>query len=448
MGRIEDQGVLVVPGAGADPIIRWDPVYGSPRNPAIERSRPSQMMAEAAADRKAPRLPSLSGLRLWLALHIYVFHIMQAHQAGLLKFAILDALPSQFGRLLQRGFVSTGMFFQLSGLLLAYAYLDASGRPRVADREFWWNRFIRLYPLYFLSLVLLVPAPALLPITARPTSAGSLVGMVLTNLTLTQAWFPAYAIAWNAPAWALSAFAMFYAAFPIAARSIAGWDRNRLRALLIGMVLLSLSPVFAFMIVDPEGNAWTARSITVGGHWLNVLRFDPLVWLPQFLSGMVLGRLIRLRVDANGASVPNAERPWVSAGDVGVVAVGLLLSCWSGFPYVLLRHGFLAPITLVILADLARGRGLIARVLAWPWFGRLAEASFGLFALQMPVGVWFALTTLRSSEGTTTQLVLLIAATCASAILWTEAVQRPMLHRLRRAPATPNIIPSVVPSRC
>jgi peptidoglycan/LPS O-acetylase OafA/YrhL len=441
MSPTEDQGVSFIPGAELDHLDRFDGVSPSSLNPGKERGS-SNGMSEAAwepsADRKAPRLPALAGLRVIVALHIYLFHIMQAHQAGLLTFGVLDALPAQLGLLLRRGFVSTGLFFQLSGLLLAYAYLDAKGRPRIPDRAFWWGRFLRLYPLYFLSLLLLVPVPALLPITSKPTAPGSMLGMVVTNLTLTQAWFPPYAIAWNAPAWALSAFALFYAVFPIAARCIAGWDRTRLQALLIALVLVSWSPMIAFLIADPERNAWTATSVTVGGYWLSILRFDPLVWLPQFLSGLVLGRLIRLQIDAGAPTFPHASRREVSVGDVAVAAVVLLLSCWSDFPYVLLRHGLMVPMTLLILADLARGRGLIARALAWHRLGRLSEASFGLFALQMPIGVWFAFLTLRSAEGTTANLVGLIATTLAIAILWTEAVQRPLLRRLRGSRPTPR----------
>ena len=244
-----------------------------------------------------PRLPALAGVRVVVALHIYFFHIMQAHQAGLLTFGLLNGLPAPLARLIGRGFISTGLFFQLSGLLLAYAYLDARGRPRVSDRSFWWGRFIRLYPLYFLSLFLLIPAPALLPITAKPASLGSLLGMAATNLTLTQAWFPSFAIAWNAPAWALSAFAFFYVIFPFFARFIADWDRGLLLGLLSGLVVLSGVPALAYFVMNPEGNATTAVSVTLGGFWLNVLRFDPLVWVPQFLSGVVLGRLIGLRMD-------------------------------------------------------------------------------------------------------------------------------------------------------
>jgi len=80
-------------------------------------------------------------------------------------------------------------------------------------------------------------------------------------------------------------------------------------------------------------------------------------------------------------------------------ALVLVLAFVPDIPYVLLRHGLLVPITLAILADLARGQGLIARGLTWRGFERVSEASFGLFALQMPAGVWFAIAALRSAQG-------------------------------------------------
>jgi peptidoglycan/LPS O-acetylase OafA/YrhL len=130
-----------------------------------------------------PRLPALASLQLLACLHIYFFRIIEAHLAGLLKFEAIDQLPSPLLRLLSRGFVSTGLFFQLSGFLLAYAYLRPDGQPKVPDRALWSGRFVRLYPLYIISLVLLVPAPALLPITTRPPSRDGLTGLVVTNLT-------------------------------------------------------------------------------------------------------------------------------------------------------------------------------------------------------------------------------------------------------------------------
>jgi peptidoglycan/LPS O-acetylase OafA/YrhL len=385
-------------------------------------------------------LHALAGLRVVVALQIYFFHLMQAHQAGLLTFGLIEALPAPLARLIGRGFVATGLFFQLSGLLLAYVYLDSAGNPRTDDRSFWRGRFIRLYPLYFLSLILLIPAPALLPITAKPASAASLLGMFATNISLIQAWFPSFAIAWNAPAWALSAFAFFYLVFPYFARATAGWSERALRQLLGGLVLVSVAPAIAYALIDPAGDAWTAVPITLGGFWLNVLRFNPLVWLPQFLSGIVLGRLIAGEVERDEIRREDAPRKSLVAGDVLTVGLSLFLAFVPGFPYVFLRHGILVPVTLLILADLARGRGFLARLLSWRGFERVAEASFGLFALQMPAGVWFAIAALGSSRGTTLQFVGMVLSTFLSALIWTEFAQRPLLAaKTRRTPRPPHV---------
>ena len=195
------------------------------------------------------------------------------------------------------------------------------------------------------------------------------MGMLATNLTLTQAWFPPFAIAWNAPAWALSAFAFFYMVFPFFARRIANWNRKSLQVLMFGLVAASVLPATAYFLADPEGNAWTAVPITQGGFWLNVLRFDPLVWLPQFLSGIVMGRLIGLEVDRSEKPIKKKSTPTVSRGDVLSVTLSLFLAFVPDFPYVLLRHGILVPmITLVILADLPGAEAGSRRVLSWPGF--------------------------------------------------------------------------------
>jgi len=398
---------------------------------------------------RRPRLPALTGVRIFAALHIYFFHLKQAHDAGVLRFPVLDRLPSPVANLLGRGYVSTGFFFQLSGFLLAYAYLDPSGRLKTSAREFWRGRFLRLDPLYALSLLLLVPAPALLPFTAKHPTPLEVAAGVTTSLTLTQAWFPSLALWWNAPAWALSAFATFYLILPAFARATAGLGRRRLTALTAILAASALLPALAYLALDPHGDAWGATPIALGGPWLNALRFNPLSWLPQFLSGVALGRLFSRQVDLGLVTPGSQEKPRPSAGDA--VAAGLLLSLAlvPGVAYVPLRHGLLAPLTLFVIADLARGRGLLGRLLAWRWFGRLSEASFSLFALQMPAGVWFCVAVVTSPRGTTAELLAMIAWTLLLAVVWAEAVQRPWIERLRDrgrsglgrdAPARPHVL--------
>ena len=264
---------------------------------------------------RRPRLPALAGVRIFAALHIYFFHVKQAHDSGLLSFSAISALPAPLASLVGRGHVSTGLFFQLSGFLLAYAYLDSSGRPKTTDWTFWRGRFVRLYPLYFLSLLLLVPAPALLPFTAKHSTTAEVASGVLSSLTLTQAWFPAFALWWNAPAWALSAFAAFYAIFPAFSRWTAGLGQRGLMGLVIALTLLSWVPAGAYMLLNPADDGWTATSITLGGPWLMALRFNPLSWLPQFLAGVALGRMFGMRVDRGKIEPGRRAGLWPSAGD-------------------------------------------------------------------------------------------------------------------------------------
>jgi peptidoglycan/LPS O-acetylase OafA/YrhL len=146
---------------------------------------------------------------------------------------------------------------------------------------------------------------------------------------------------------------------------------------------------------------------------------------------MALGRLFAWKVD-HGETVPGPSagfRP--SAGDGLALGLVAFLALVPEVPYVLLRHGLLVPLTLIVIADIARGRGLLGRLLAWRGFGRLSEASFSLFALQMPAGVWFCVATLRTPHGTNAHLLAMIAWTLGLAVVWAEAVQRPLVEQSR-----------------
>ena len=391
----------------------------------------SGSMGGAAPAGRRPRLPALSGVRIFAAVHIYLFHLMQAHEGGLLQFGLLEGLPGPVARLLGRGYISTGFFFQLSGFLLAYVYLGRDGRLRSSPGAFLRGRFLRLYPLYFLSLVLLIPAPSLLPFMSKNPPPSEVAAGVATSLTLTQAWFPRLALWWNAPAWALSAFAAFYLILPGFARAAAGLGRRSLVILAVGLAFAAWIPPGLYFAFDPAGNAWTAGANTLGSDWLNVLRFNPLTWLPQFLSGVALGRFFAGEFDS-GRVTPSESGPLrPSLGDAVTLGVLLLVSTSSTVPYVALRHGLLAPASLLVIADLARGRGWLARFLSWPGFGQLSETSFALFALQQPAGLWFCVAFVRSPQGSTAQLLGIISFTLATAMLLAEVVQRQFLERIR-----------------
>ncbi len=94
-----------------------------------------------------PRLPVLDSLRgLW------VLALVTAHTSF---WAGSYTRNGVWGTLLARLDVGVALFFVLSGVLLSYPYLARAqqqvARPRVAP--YLWRRFLRIYPVYVLTVV-------------------------------------------------------------------------------------------------------------------------------------------------------------------------------------------------------------------------------------------------------------------------------------------------------
>ena len=114
-------------------------------------------------------------------------------------------LPHALETFLSHGYLAVGLFFLLSGFILAYTY-DGNIDGHANRVRFWEARFARIYPVYLLSLVMAFAFAGELALGTR----AAVVAMV-------QAWNPFnpdMAGAWNYPAWTLSAEAFFYICFP------------------------------------------------------------------------------------------------------------------------------------------------------------------------------------------------------------------------------------------
>lgn len=97
-------------------------------------------------------LPLLTPLRGIAALMVVLFH------ARLLLFPQWMESIAGHTQLIENGYLWVDLFFILSGLVLAHVYGEAfSHRPRtVSYGRFLWLRLTRVYPLYVVTLVLLV----------------------------------------------------------------------------------------------------------------------------------------------------------------------------------------------------------------------------------------------------------------------------------------------------
>jgi len=369
--------------------------------------------------RKPDRLNALTGLRCLAAINIVFFHFANPQSFGFL------------GPVVNAGYIALGLFFQLSGFVLAYNYSSAARAGSLDAVRFWKARFTRLYPIYLLSLLMswrMVAAeygahaqPVYWKYTALTGPHGMFwVGMVLTPLLL-QGWFPTLATFLNTPAWAMPAEAFMYALFPWLARVKRPARVSQNLLLLAGVWAVGLIPGALYMALQPDGIAHPDRWSY--GYWLWVLKYTPLPHLASFVFGILLAGLDDL--------IPRASRLRLLLGLAGFAGVFILLEMGPLVPYVLLHDALLMPLFGCIVLGLA-GENPLARLLAVRPLVFLGEASYCLYLLHFNLWNWIHDTHLPERLGVARfdpwiSYVFLIVVAVAAMLL----VEKPALRRLR-----------------
>jgi peptidoglycan/LPS O-acetylase OafA/YrhL len=356
---------------------------------------------------KPVRLDALTGLRCLAAINIVFFHFANPQTFGFLA-PVVNA-----------GYIALGLFFLLSGFVLAYNY-GGQARAGSLDRvRFWKARFTRLYPVYLLSL--LMSWRMVVPEYGAHTHAMFWTGMVLTPLLL-QGWFPSLATFLNTPAWAMPAEAFMYSLFP--------WLAKVKRPARIWPSLLQLAGVWAvgmvpgalYMIFQPDGIAHPDRWSY--GHWLWALKYTPLPHLASFVFGILLAGLDDL--------VPRASRLRLLLGLAGFAGVYVLLSMGPLVPFVLLHDALLMPLFGCIVLGLA-GENWLASAFSVRPLVFLGEASYCLYVLHFNLWNWIHDTHLPERLGVSrfdpwiSYAALLVVAVAAMLL-----VEKPAQRQLRK----------------
>lgn len=323
---------------------------------AAASSRAGNDIEKPKTTERPSRLNALTGLRCFAALNIVFFHFSN---------------PQWFGPLapvVNAGYASVSFFILLSGFVLAYNYAGKARAGKLEKTRFWEARFTRLYPIYFLSLLLawqVVPSEY-----STHTPRMFWTGMALTPLLL-QGWVPEIATFLNTPAWTMSAEAFFYFLFPWMAR----WKRPRRIGTHVmrmsGVWLLGLIPGTLYVIFHPDGithpNRWS------WGPWLQALKFTPLPHLASFVFGVLLAGL--------DECIARASRLRIALGLFGFGAVFTLLDHAAYIPYALIHDGLLMPLFGCMILGLA-GENLLSRAFGWAPLVFVGEGSYCLYLLH------------------------------------------------------------------
>jgi peptidoglycan/LPS O-acetylase OafA/YrhL len=340
---------------------------------AAARSDPSlpERATSLAEDRAEIR--QLTGLRLFAAAWVVLFHFEFTHGAVLAR-ALAPAFP----------FVTTGamgvdLFFVLSGFVIAYTYLDKVG-PRFSGRvagRFLWARVCRIWPVYALVSTLFmgflifkkwywgVDQPAY-----QSEQPALDVWSWLRQMTLTQLWDRPWhdGASFVGPAWSVSAEMCAYLLFPITAllfyrlRRAPGW--------LLGAL--------AVAVMAPE----SVRCLVTGSPYF------AFSWLARIMAGFSSGVLVYLAV-RNIARTERVRR--VAAGLswvlIALAVVGLLVGNWLG-PVMPLnsteRGGMVLVLFPALVGALALASGRLTTLLAGRFAVHGGRISYSLYLVHVP----------------------------------------------------------------
>lgn len=274
---------------------------------------------QQAALLPAPRAPRYESLTIWrgvACLCVVVYHSIFAGYG--LAFKDHGGFWAGLFEICQRLWIGVPFFFVISGYCVT-ASADALRRREKPGAQFFWRRFRRIYPPYWIWLgltalsVWLVErfihrdffAPAYIP---NPTALNG--WQWLGNLTLTQSW------SWHLtggveapflpPSWSLCYEEQFYALVGLSI-VLAGRHLFRILAVITGLVVVGL-PLLLWLGIRTEGlfldGYWLLFAAGVLAYYvLNYAGRGRLVWycLPIILGGLFAAgephRLLRPRVD-------------------------------------------------------------------------------------------------------------------------------------------------------
>ncbi|TPQ27235.1 hypothetical protein C2U70_30875 [Bradyrhizobium guangdongense] len=193
------------------------------------------------------RLYSLDLVRGLAALSIVIWHWQHLYFIGRDTGFEVTAQPAYwlFFPIYLGGWMAVELFFCISGFVFFWLYSEALVSRSMGARTFFALRFSRLYPLYFLTLAIVVVGQAIyIHYVGNPFIYAINVENVIRNVFLTQNWSSRSNETINGPAWSISVELLLYVIFFIYCRCV-----SRVSVfVLIGLVLIG----FPLALVDAD----------------------------------------------------------------------------------------------------------------------------------------------------------------------------------------------------
>ncbi|MEN9562663.1 MAG: hypothetical protein RIR73_907 [Chloroflexota bacterium] len=269
-----------------------------------------------------------------------------------------------FSALLRSAPTAVAYLYVLSGFVMSLVYYRPNEKFDIAS--YWRARFVRIYPLYIISFLLVCVYYADSLFRIKPQK-------ILANLFVVQAWIPAYSQSFNYAAWSMTVEFFFYAVFPFLILWVARQSTRKLIWTALALWVVSQTVHYILWI----GYFPAHKDLIV---------YFPVFHLNSFVMGVV-GGVWYLREGRTQTTTP-AHVFSILAGSFLLIAIYTVVgtSVFPALPHDLQpMAGLLTPIMILFIVALAMDESRLSQFMRIPTLVNLGEASYAIYILHVPV---------------------------------------------------------------
>lgn len=280
------------------------------------------------------------------------------------------ALPFDTGIIntfIQNGGFAVSYFFALSGFIMMYAYHQTD--KTLNAKEFWLARFARIYPVYFISFLLVLLTMLILN-GSKPKG----ISIILQGFCL-QAWKPGISMEINYVSWSIAVEVLFYLIFPWLFNY---WQKKSVKVILFQAMLL--------WIISLLGHGWLVNHLSAPERF-NVGQFIAF-FPPWHLNSFVLGSataVLYIKIIKPSTYAKYFSHTCI----VGSIILGSLFFIKQPISMGYLTNGGIIPVFLLFILGLSLNEGLIAKIFSLKPLVWLGEISYGFYLWQFFIFLFY-----------------------------------------------------------
>jgi peptidoglycan/LPS O-acetylase OafA/YrhL len=311
-------------------------------------------------------IPALDGLRALAIIAVMGMHFTILDPPLLQRSTVWGDLIWRFGL---SGWVGVDLFFVLSGYLITGILLDSKGGASYF-RNFYMRRVLRILPLYYFSLVLLL---VVIPLAA-PSLIHNLEGLSRGELSLwlyVSNWATGLQGSWDATPpltghyWSLAVEEQFYLLWPLI---VYRTSQRRLLQISIGLWIAAL--VLRVILVGADANPIALFVLT-----------------PTRMDGLAAGAVVAIlaRQAPGLRALRSSNRVFLGLAGAVLVVVAVMTGAMEQYDTLVQTAGFsllsvVFASTLLLIVSGPQSR--IATALSRPWIRHIGMRSYALYVFH------------------------------------------------------------------